>query len=261
MDNPLSSGPSKGYFRIMSNKNRLSDLQKIQNSRLSSQEFKKNPCQFPTSVYVINLDRREDRWENFMKLNQNSLANFQITRFSALEKKSPVDGIFASFSTCLTEHLKDEETIIIMEDDSYLVAGAMDKIRLAFEDLPEDWDCLIGNHYFIGRIEILTDHLAKPLGTASTLNFGIFRRTIVDKIEANIEKRDTVVGIKDFDHFVTSPETNIHNYTIWPMVTREFLSVSDHHQKVRNMEARIRENAFLYQFIDSDTYYPSLENW
>lgn len=261
MDNPLFSGPSKGYFRTMSNKNKSSDLERIQDSRPSSQAFKKNSCQFPTSVYVINLDKREDRWENFVRLNQNSLTNFHITRFSALEKKFPVDGIFASFSTCLAQNLKKEETIMIMEDDAYLVEGAMDKIRLAFEDLPEDWDCLIGNHYFIGRIEILTDHLAKPLGTASTLNFGIFRRTIVDKIEADLEKRNTVVGLKDFDHFVTSPATSILNYTIWPMVAREFLSVSDHHQRVRNMEGRIRENAFLYQFIDSDTYYPGLENW
>jgi GR25 family glycosyltransferase involved in LPS biosynthesis len=261
MDNPLFTGPTKGYFSAMSNKNRKDDLDRIKDSRANPRPIKKNSCRFPSQVYVINLDRREDRWADFIKLNQESLSGFQINRFSALEKSSPVDGIFASFLSCLEQNLAEEETIIIMEDDAYLVPGAIEKIRLAFADLPEDWDCLIGNHYFISQIELLTDHLGKPLGIASTLNFGIFRNTIVNKIHEDYNKRQTLPGLNDFDHFLTSPTTSIQNYTIWPMIAREFLSVSDHYQKVRNMEFRIRENAFLYQFIDSDTYYSNLENW
>jgi hypothetical protein len=65
----------------------------------------------------------------------------------------------------------------------------------------------------------------------------------------------------DVDHFLTSEETPINNYSIWPMVSREFVSLSDHHKKIRNMEYRVREHAFQFPFIDSDIYYSSIEGW
>jgi hypothetical protein len=40
------------------------------------------------------------------------------------------------------------------------------------------------------------------------------------------------------------------------MVSREYLSHSDHAGKIKDMSMRVRENANLFQFIDSDKYYP-----
>ena len=146
-----------------------------------------------------------------------------------------------------------------MEDDCYLATGGLEKLKAAFHDLPNDWDCLIGNHYFISDIEVLTNHIAKPKNQASTLNFAVFRNTILEKIKDNIHLRGML--LRDIDHFITSEEIPINNYTVWPMISREYLSHSDHKNKVRDMTNRIRENAFLYQFVDSDTYYPSIPEW
>ena len=146
-----------------------------------------------------------------------------------------------------------------MEDDCYLATGGLEKLKAAFPDLPNDWDCLIGNHYFISDIEVLTNHIAKPKNQASTLNFAVFRNTILKKINDNIHLRGML--LRDIDHFITSEEIPINNYTVWPMISREYVSHSDHKNSVKDMTIRIRENAFLYQFVDSDTYYPSIIDW
>jgi hypothetical protein len=262
MNDPfLFSNYGPGDFRRISQKNWEEDQKRILDKRDLNLISPDNPCQFPTKVYVINLDERKDRWERFRSLNAELFEEFDVQRISGETGKPPQEAIFNSFLKVLKIGFDaGYETIIIMEDDSYLANGAWDKIKKAFLDLPSDWDILIGNHYFFGSIEILTDNLARPLGTASTLNFSIVRNTILEKIEDRISLRyNGILG--DFDHFITSEEVKTNNFTIWPMVSREYVSHSDHKGCVKNMEIRIREHAYLFPFIDSNSYYGSLESW
>ena len=259
MNNPLASSGGIGFFSAHSRKNRNRDLEKLEDLRSSTPISANNKCKFPTEVRVINLEKRSDRWERFQEINKDLFSEFTITRFNAVEGSNVVDAIFNSFTSCLEESFKDHETVIIMEDDCYLAPGGLEKLKSAFLDLPEDWDCLIGNHYFITGMEILTDHLARPKNQASTLNFAVFRNTILNKIKDNIHLRSNL--LRDIDHFITSEQVPINNYTVWPMISREYVSHSDHKNSVKDMTIRIRENAFLYQFVDSDTYYPSIPEW
>jgi GR25 family glycosyltransferase involved in LPS biosynthesis len=259
MNNPLASSGGIGFFSAHSRKNRNRDLEKLEDLRSSSPISSNNKCKFPTEVRVINLEKRPDRWERFQEINKDLFSEFTITRFNAVEGSNVVDAIFNSFTSCLEESFNNLETVIIMEDDCYLAPGGLEKLKSAFLDLPEDWDCLIGNHYFITGMEILTDHLARPKNQASTLNFAVFRNTILNKIKNNIHLRSNL--LRDIDHFITSEQVPINNYTVWPMISREYVSHSDHKNSVKDMTIRIRENAFLYQFVDSDTYYPSIPEW
>ena len=259
MNNPLAS--SFGDFRIRSLKNRQED-EKFLIDKKSDFTAGGNTCQFPTKVYVIHRSEREDRWDRFKKSNTNLFEKFEVHQWEAStpNRNLPevVDAIFDSFLRCIQN--SPDEAIIVMEDDSYLAEGAIEKIIQTWKDLPEDWDILIGNHYFFGTIDILTDHLAKPRGRASTLNFSIIRKSILPKIEDNLFKRE-MPSLRDFDHFVTSEAIPINNFTIWPMVAREFSSFSDHKGKMLDSAQKIRENAFKYLFIDQDSYYSSLEGW
>ena len=259
MNNPLASSGGIGFFSAHSRKNRNQDLEKLEDLRSSTPISANNKCKFPTEVRVINLEKRSDRWERFQEINKDLFSEFTITRFNAVEGSNVVDAIFNSFTSCLQESFNNHETVIIMEDDCYLAPGGLEKLKSAFLDLPEDWDCLIGNHYFITGMEILTDHLARPKNQASTLNFAVFRNTILNKIKNNIHLRSNL--LRDIDHFITSEQVPINNYTVWPMISREYVSHSDHKNSVKDMTIRIRENAFLYQFVDSDTYYPSIPEW
>ena len=259
MNNPLA--PPGGNFKLISEKNRVQDEKCLLDKR-STFIPGGNPCSFPTKAYVISKSDREDRWEKFKNLNADLFKHFEVQRWEASVPKgnitSVVDAIFDSFYQCIKN--SQEDPVIIMEDDCYLAEGAVEKIKRAWEDLPGDWDILIGNHYFFGFMEILSDHLSKPLERASTANFIIVRKTIVPKIDQNIEMR-RVPSIRDFDNFVTSNQVPINNFTLWPMVSREFSSFSDHKGKILDSAQKIRENSYKYVFIDQEKYYSSLEGW
>jgi len=259
MNNPL--GTSFGDFKIRSIKNKSEDEKSILDER-SSFIPGGNSCPFPTKVFVIHKSEREDRWERFKVSNQPLFEEFEVHRWEAstpgYDFPEVVDAIFDSFLKCIKN--SPDEAIIVMEDDSYLVEKGMEKIKKSWEDLPEDWDILIGNHYFFGTLKVLSDHLAKPAERASTVNFTIIRRTIIPKIEENLHRRE-IPSLRDFDHFVTSELIPINNFTVWPMVSREFSSFSDHKGRILDSSHKIRENAFKYLFIDQDSYYSSLEGW
>lgn len=263
MNNPLAS--SFGDFKIKSQKNRDNDEKSLVDRRDEGLIKSGNQCQFPKNLFVINLASRPDRWEEFQTRNLNLFQNFNVQRWEAtsisLSIPNVVDAIYFSFLNCLEDSLLKNESIVIMEDDAYLADGAMEKLKLAWMDLPEDWDVLIGNHYFFGELEILTDNLAKPRGRASTANFCIFKNTSLSKIKDYALLRDSYPSIRDFDHYITSEMVPINNFSVWPMVSREISSFSDHKQKKLDSSIKIRENAFKYKFIDQDPYYSSIEGW
>ena len=259
MNNPL--GTSFGNFRLRSARNKDEDEKCILDER-SSFIPGGNLCPFPTKVYVIHRSEREDRWERFKSSNRELFDTFDVFPWEASTPNhqipTVVDAIFESFTSCIKN--SPDESIIIMEDDCYLAEGGIEKIKRAWEDLPSDWDILIGNHYFFGSIRVLSNHLAKPIERGSTTNLVVVRRTIIPKIEENLSKRESPY-LRDFDHYVTSEEIPINNFTVWPMVSREFSSFSDHKGKFLDSALKIREHAFKYLFIDQESYYSSLEGW
>ncbi len=260
MNNPLGTNSYSGLYSQISKKNRSEDLSRILDQRDSFTNLKgKNKAHLPTKALVINLIERTDRWEKFQNKNPDIFSKMSVERFDAIKGETKIqDAIFSSHMGCL-EMYPDEECILVLEDDCELAEGWYEKLKNAFLDLPAEWDVLIGNHYAISYIGILSDHLAKPQGTASTANFIVYNKSALCKIKNEIHLRQD--GLLDIDHFLTDPRTSIINYSVWPMLSREFVSVSDHYGKIRNMEYRVREHAFLFQYIDSEKYYPSIECW
>jgi hypothetical protein len=263
MNNPLAS--PQGNFRLISSRNRTEDEKSLIDLRSESPIISNNPCQFPSNIYVINLGERNDRWEGFQRNNSDLFDSFNVERWEATsigpQIKVVEDAIFQSFLSCLEHAFQSQECVIVMEDDSYLVPGGMEKLKESWNDLPEDWDVLIGNHYFFGQLKILTDNLAKPTQRASTVNFSVFRRTCLSKIKEYLYLRDVYPSIRDFDHYVTSEIVPINNYTVWPMISREVSSYSNHKGKILDSSNKIREHAYKYKFIDQDRYYSSLSGW
>lgn len=260
MNNPLGSSIATGHFSQISENNKLEDLSRI--TDLKSQFIGKkggNTAKFPSKALVINLKEREDRWESFQEKNSGIFQKMDVSRFDAIKDTDVRKAIFLSHIGCLEKSFPENDCVLILEDDCELAFGWYEKLQKSFLDLPLDWDVLIGNHYFFGEMEVLTDNIAKPVGKASTANFVLYRNTSLEKIKKEFHLRED--GLHDIDHFLTDPKTSILNYSVWPMIAREFLSFSDHHGKVRNMEFRVREHAYLFPYIDSEIYYPSLECW
>lgn len=259
MDNPLAPRIGPGYFSARSSMNKAEDLKKIIDRR-GNLDLNLKSFDLPSKVLVINLPEREDRWLKFKIHNEDLFKKLEVQKTPGLIEKSPEDGIFKAHLNCMEISKKIGEPIIVMEDDCELASGWFEKISQLFKELPSDWDVLVGNHYFFTSMEIITDHLAKPKIKASTANFVIYNTSCYQKVFSNQHLRGEL-NLMDVDHFLTSEETPINNYSIWPMVSREFVSLSDHHKKIRNMEYRVREHAFQFPFIDSDIYYSSIEGW
>lgn len=262
MNNPLAV--SQGDFRLRSLRNKNQDEKDLIDLRGEYVKNGTNPCSFPKKVYVINRRDREDRWSSFCSLNSSSLENFEVTRWDAtvVDEKitSVVDAIFESFLRCLKDAFQTEECVIVMEDDAYIAEGGVQKLKMCWKDLPEDWDVLVGNHYWFYQMNILTDHLAKPVDRASTANFIVVRKTALPKILKNLDLRG-IESIRDFDHFITSDQVPINNYSVWPMISREIASFSNHKGKNLDSSMKIKEHSYKYLFIDQEKFYPSLEGW
>jgi len=103
-------------------------------------------------VYVINLPRRAERWEAFVK---NLPADWP---FRAPERFAAIDGGLASPPDwwkdgggawgCYKAHLRILEdclsneipSVLILEDDAVCVDGFAEKVQTFWQHLPEDWE-------------------------------------------------------------------------------------------------------------------------
>jgi GR25 family glycosyltransferase involved in LPS biosynthesis len=136
MNNPLAG--SQGNFRFVSSRNRSEDEKSLVDLRSQKRIASNNPCKFPSKVYVINRSERKDRWETFQRINSDLFSKFQVERWEATSTSyqitSTVDAIFQSFLNCLDHSLEKEECVIIMEDDSYLAEGGLEKLKIAWKD-------------------------------------------------------------------------------------------------------------------------------
>lgn len=116
-------------------------------------------------TYVVNLDRRPDRWESFTKQAPKFL---DYHRFSAVDgsKLIPNDQLQRIFEGndynmregmvgCAMSHLKmwielinsPFEAFCIFEDDLEFVPNFLEKFLHVYKNLPNDWDlCYLGHH-------------------------------------------------------------------------------------------------------------------
>lgn len=92
--------------------------------------------------YIINLDRRPDRW---VVVREEVISHgFTPARFSAIDTKPGWRGCAASHLAVM-EECRNEEHFMIFEDDAmfqYEKEAFMAIYHKALEQLPTDFDCL-----------------------------------------------------------------------------------------------------------------------
>jgi GR25 family glycosyltransferase involved in LPS biosynthesis len=114
-------------------------------------------------AFVINLDRRQDRKENFLKAHPDMKGH--VRRLAAYDglKLSLTPSLCRLFKTndffwkkavmgCALSHLKlwnmliseppDIQSFLIMEDDARLAPGWREAWTTAYKSLPSGWDCV-----------------------------------------------------------------------------------------------------------------------
>jgi GR25 family glycosyltransferase involved in LPS biosynthesis len=92
--------------------------------------------------YVINLNRRPDRWVVVREeLNSHG---FNLTRFSAIDTKPGWRGCAASH-LAIMEECKNEVAFFVWEDDVQFIYDKETTnlvLNKALQQIPSDWDCL-----------------------------------------------------------------------------------------------------------------------
>ena len=188
-------------------------------------------------VYCINLKRREDRFDNFLKqVDKFNLGEF--TRFEAYDGKEldlvehktnlkPGElGLVLSNLDIIKEakNLKLEKILIIEDDCEF--TNEIKNINEYFKLLPSDWDMLYmgGNHNtHMGEPppKSINEKVCKLHQTFSTHFIGI-KNTVFDHIEQTLSKK-----IEPIDVSYTRFQKIFNVYSFYPAIAKQIVDFSD----------------------------------
>jgi GR25 family glycosyltransferase involved in LPS biosynthesis len=176
-------------------------------------------------VYLINLDRRQDRLENFKKeVVKFNLGDFE--RFSAYDRNSidlskypenvnpGVIGLLQSNLKIIQDSKKNNyKKILIIEDDCYFTEEVIN-IDSYFKELPDDWDLLYmgGNHntnWGYSQPLKINDKIIKLHHTFTTHLVGI-NETMFNTIENALINSSTPIDVLYCD---LQKKYNVYSFT------------------------------------------------
>lgn len=187
--------------------------------------------------YVINLDRRVDRWA----VVREELASFGFKprRFSGIDKKPGWIGCRDSHIALLRKGV-DESVFIIFEDDVEFIEE-IELLDKALDQLPLDWDCL-----FLGASpqetqERFDTHLFK-LKNAWTTHAIIWHNRNGGAVEYILSH---VNDINKWDVYLASVIQPMFNcFVIYPMLCTQRQTQSD--TCTRSDLSTIKRNFYKY---------------
>jgi len=188
-------------------------------------------------VYLVNLDRRPDRLENFKKqVEKYNLGNYE--RISAVDgltinlfdfgnklKSGELGLVLTNLQIIKDAKLKKYKNILILEDDCEFL-DEVEKIEDYFKVLPSDWDMLYmgGNHNTHMGIKgpvVVNEKVIKLHSTYSTHFIGI-KDTLFDHIEIILSKHQDPL---DVSYVKLQKIFNV--YSFYPAIAKQIVDFSD----------------------------------
>lgn len=188
-------------------------------------------------VFLVNLDKRVDRLENFQKqVEKYNLGEY--SRISAIDG-STIDvkkytnklrsgelGLLMTNLNIIKESKKNKyETILVVEDDCNF-SEEIKNIDEYFNSLPSDWDMLYmgGNHNTHMRVPPpvkINEKIVKLHSTYSTHFIGI-KNTLYEHIESMISKYQEPL---DLSYVRLQKSFNIYSFS--PAIANQIVDFSD----------------------------------
>lgn len=186
----------------------------------------------PTTAYCMNLDIRKDRWEQVTIDFERLRSEMEITmkRISSVENsKKPSAGVAATFKKIIKRAKKKRlPYVLIIEDDLFVIDPR--KVVDALNNVPEDWDILLGGVYHYVPDSKYNEHWTKVQDFCS-LHFIIVCDRIYDKVLAlntNTQHLDRVLGA----------DKSLNVYLIHPMPCQQRSGYSNIRKKQVNDNRR-----------------------
>ncbi|HCS51899.1 glycosyltransferase family 25 protein [Rubinisphaera sp.] len=167
----------------------------------SSERFK----QTFDAIYCINLDRRQDRWEQFQKRIPGDWPFREIERVSAVEgKQVPApewwkqgNGAWGCYRTHLQliENALNRglDSILLLEDDAEFCPDFTQEVIQFLDAIPEDWGMLYlgGQHLYVNAYppQRISERVFQPYNVNRTHAFALRGRTM-KKVYQHLCRRD-----------------------------------------------------------------------
>jgi GR25 family glycosyltransferase involved in LPS biosynthesis len=177
-------------------------------------------------IYVINLDKRQDRYQSFLN-EMNRLSIDGVKRFSAIDgsviqppNKSILPGelgILLTHLEIIKECKKDNlNNVLIMEDDVYFTDEIYDIDNYMLK-LPEDWDLLYfgGNHHYGNNPLNVNDKILKLNFTVALQCIGI-KNTMFDQIILKLSE-----SLKPVDVYYAEFQKENNSYCFKPNIAKQ----------------------------------------
>lgn len=180
-----------------------------------------------TEGYCINLSSRQDRWHLMQKQASHFPLDFKLHRFEAIvDRQSPRLGCANSHISILNlAHTEGREYVFVLEDDALLIESGIDYLNTALNNIPSDWDILMGGHYESEVISIDKSGLAKSNFIQCT-HCIIYRDTSYKYFR---EYDGVPIGIDDYiSHLASTKKINL--YLINPSVATQV----EGHSNIKN---------------------------
>ena len=183
-------------------------------------------------IYVINLDRRPDRFETFKK----ELSKYDI---NDVEKFSAIDGskieiinspILSGELGVLESHLeiirkcKEEniKNVLILEDDVYFTDEVLN-LDDYMSKVPSDWDFIYfgGNHVYGQKPQLINDKIIK-LNFTVALQCVAINSSMFEIIEMVLSKKQ-----KQVDGYYADLHNRFNAYGFYPNMAKQKAGFSD----------------------------------
>ena len=185
-------------------------------------------------IYCINLNRREDRWnETLEELKKWGLSD-SVSRYSAIDGNTLNNdtvinngelGILTTHINIITEAKENNYNNILILEDDIEFTKEIENIDEYMSLVPSDWDMLYfgGNHNkHIGKeINLLNEKIIK-LNETYGIHFVVINNTVYDLILNLITKRN-----KPIDVYYADIQKSYNCYGFNPSIALQRESFSD----------------------------------
>jgi hypothetical protein len=191
-----------------------------------------NLSKYFDKIYVINLDRRPDRYESF----KTEMCKFGVKN---IEKFSAIDGnlitqnnvkLLAGEIGILQSHLtiikkcKEEglNNVLIMEDDVFFSDEIL-KLDDYMSSVPKDWEFLYfgGNHVYGNPPVFINDRVIK-LNYTVALHCVAINGSVFEVIEGILPKMQ-----KQVDAYYADLQETFNAYCFYPNIAKQTAGFSD----------------------------------
>jgi GR25 family glycosyltransferase involved in LPS biosynthesis len=133
----------------------------------------------PITAYVINLKKREDRWNQFLQ-NWNSCQTIKFERYDAIEDTPGWKGLFQTHQKIISENI-NSPYILILEDDAMMLEDFDNRFKSVLTRLQTiEWKLFYGGYTFPDGLQYVEKDLIR--GNFLTAHFIIIRNILYQEI-------------------------------------------------------------------------------